>query len=854
METFERTGIWEKTLSGNNANGYEKEVEELRSSFFQLRKNIYSLVSRISSTLPDLTQHEITHLDALWDTASLIVGNNFPINPLEAFVLGCSILLHDSALCYEAYENGQEGIRDTVEWKDAYSELIDNHNQDDLKDIADFAALRELHAKQAASLLAKSWRDPDNNQEWYLLENQTLRKHFGKLIGEIAASHHWDIETVASKLSNQQNTLPSYPREWRIDAVKIACILRCADAAHIDNLRAPDFLHALLKRNGVSFHHWQAQNRLSKVDVDQSDQNKETLLFTSTMDFSEKEADSWFVAYDAICLVDKEIKSSNSLLLSENQNISFKIKKVKGVESPERLSKYIKVEGWKPCSSQVHVGNIENLIHNLGGEMLYGTGSDLLGVAICELIQNARDSINARVYVDRKTEGVITFKIEKIEEDMYFTIEDNGVGMSERVLTGPLLDFGSSFWTSNLIKSEFPGLRSSQFKSVGKFGVGFYSIFMIAEEVFVSSKNWDKGLPETHQLKFKNGFTLRPIIKKGYLDDFHPSTSTQIRVKLKPNILNHDLMVEIKTNRMNAKNFNVPFDKYLSALCSGINTPVDYIDNLGNKTRIHEKFDSSKFDKLQWLKNISFSDYNVNSNSTEYISQNINRLKLIMDNTQLIGFAAISTTPSSEQDFLSISTIGGLAHSVHQRDGDNYIGYIDFTPKSAKRDIGEIACDKKTIKKWAQDQLDELVTLQLNPFESYSAASSLCHFKVDPTQIAKILVIVNNESHFYTIEGLAELSKSQGIAFLESGFGEHIETHHSINALDGYALVKPLNNGSFLSLKMENEVPEKNNSIFDCLYRSILAKGTEPMIKSIDNIATNSFGQGMNAIIISSNS
>ena len=832
------------------------EIEELRSTFIKFRKNTSQLASRISAILPGLTQHEISHLDALWETASLIVGDDFPINPLEGFVLGGAILIHDSALCFEAYNKGQEGVRGSLQWKDAFSELSDNNEKSDeetIKNQADFIALRELHAIQAESLLHHSWIDPDNGENLYLLEDQTLRKHLGKLIGQIAASHHWDIESLSVKLPIQQNTLSGYPTGWRIDAVKIACILRCADAAHIDNLRAPDFLRALLKRNGISFNHWQAQNRLSKVDIDQLDPNKETLLFTSTIDFTEDEADSWFVAYDAICLIDKEIKSSNELLTSRNPNIPFKVKKVKGIESPKCLAEYVRVNDWKPCSAHVHVGNIERLIHNLGGEMLYGSGADILGIAIRELIQNARDSINARSFIEEQIGGKLTLKIEEINEDLYLTVEDNGVGMSERVLTGPLLDFGTSFWTSSLIKSEFPGLRSSSFRSIGKFGIGFYSIFMIADQVYVSSKNWDKGLSEIHQLKFKDGLTLRPILKKGVIDGFHSSISTQIRLKLKPDLLREGMMVEIKTNRMDSSNFNVPFNKYLSALCAGLDVPVYYIDRNATEIKIHESINSPSFNKEQWLKDISFSEYRIENRNIEYISKNINRLEPIKENGQLLGLAAISTIFTGEQNFLSISTVGGLAHSVHQRDGENFIGFIDYNPKSAKREIGAFSSNEHVIKAWAKNQMEELKKLELNPFEKYSAASSLCHFKIDPSSIAEILILINNQQQFMTFDNLAELSASIGIAFLESGFGGHMETYHKINYLPGYVLVRPLSNSSFLSLKLTNEnIPEENNSILDCLYRTIKNKGFEPKLQTVENIGINDLNQNINALILSS--
>lgn len=856
VEEYKLTSLWQNTLGLNGDESNSEKIEELRSAFISFRKNTSVLVSRISSILPDLTQHEISHLDSLWDTASLIVGENYKLNPLEGFVLGGAILIHDSALCFEAYENGQEGIRQTHQWKDAFAELqLDSNTQnaDELKRHADFTALRELHAIQAESLLERSWKDPDNGQELYLLENQALRKHLGKLIGQIASSHHWDIEQLATKLSTQQNSLPNFPREWRIDPVKIACIIRCADAAHLDNLRAPDFLYALIKRNGISFNHWQAQNRISKVDIDQSDPNKETLLFTSTIDFKEDDSASWFVAYDAICLVEKEIRSCNSLLSQRDQSLTFKVKKVKGIESPEKLSEYIKADKWKPCSAQVHVGNIERLIDNLGGEMLYGTGSDLFGVTIRELIQNARDAIFARSFVENQIIGKITIAIEKTGNDTFIIVEDNGVGMSERVLTGPLLDFGTSLWTSSLMKSEFPGLRSSNFKSIGKFGIGFYSIFMIADSVFVESRHWKDGLSEVHQLKFKEGFTLRPILKKGLIEGFPSSVSTRVKLKLKPSILSDDLMIEIKTNRMGSKNFNVPLTSYLAALCAGLDVEVYFIPKGEAALRIHTPINSPDFDKNEWLNTISFSDHRIPNQTKEYISNNINRLKPITENNKQFGFAAISTTLSNEQDFLSVSTVGGLAHSVHGRDSDYFIGYIDFKAKSAKRDVGDFAGNKSSIEAWANDQLKDLLKLNLNPIERYSAASSLCHFKVDPTELAMILISINKQQAFYTFDQLADLSLSLGIAFLESGFGDHIETHHSILDLPNYALIRPLNNSSFLSLKFgEESIPEKNNSILDCLYRKIVFKGYEVNVDKIKSIGRNSFDQSINAIIVSS--
>jgi len=50
------------------------------------------LAGDIHRDLPDLTVHDITHLDALWEMADLVAGPDYPLNPLEAFALGAVFL------------------------------------------------------------------------------------------------------------------------------------------------------------------------------------------------------------------------------------------------------------------------------------------------------------------------------------------------------------------------------------------------------------------------------------------------------------------------------------------------------------------------------------------------------------------------------------------------------------------------------------------------------------------------------------------------------------------------------------------------------------------------------------------
>jgi hypothetical protein len=197
MHTFERTGLWRRSLGDTTMDEHFASKERLRVAFSLFRGKAAALTSRIVTSLPELTIHDITHLDALWETADIIAGDGYPLNPMEAFVFGAAVLLHDAGLCIEAYEGGLPAIRRTTQWRDAYaleSRRSPSAPVAEIQSRADFAALRALHANQATSLVERVWIDPDTKDQLFLIDDSELRKHYGTIIGSIASSHHWPIE------------------------------------------------------------------------------------------------------------------------------------------------------------------------------------------------------------------------------------------------------------------------------------------------------------------------------------------------------------------------------------------------------------------------------------------------------------------------------------------------------------------------------------------------------------------------------------------------------------------------------------------------------------------------------------
>lgn len=831
LDGFRGTGLWQRSLGSTSASQSSESISTLRAAYVVFRERASALTAQIAKALPKLTIHDVTHLDALWETADLIAGAKYPFNPAEAFVFGGAVLIHDAALCFEAYEGGQSGLRETLEWKDAFAALQANdvlRPDYEKMDQADFAAMRLLHAFRAAELAHSSWKTSEG-ESLFLIESHELRKHYGQLIGNIAASHHWPIEDVLSKLPSQINAPASMPREWRVDPVKVACLLRCADAAHLDSRRAPDFLRALASLHGVSAQHWTAQNWLERADSDIADPEQNSIIFTSGRPFDEANAEAWWVAFDAIRLVDEELRSSADLLESRSQSsISppFQMRRVTGAHSPIIASRGITTAGWSPRAVEIHVSNLERLIFQLGGSNLYGEGQSIV-IVLREIIQNARDSIVARRNFDKEYTGRIRLIIDQEADRHIISVEDDGVGMSYRVITGPLLDFGSSFWASELVKSEFPGLLSGGYQSIGKFGIGFYSVFMIASAVSIASRRFEAGLDDVTQVRFPAGLSLRPLISSRSPEGFGFSTSTVVKIVLKPEHGDPSTILVSKGRPGYEPEVRIPLHQCLSILCAGLDVTVELVVGKSRPQIVHRplrELDTPEKRK-DWLFGIAGVD--EQSREGDLLKELAARLRPITDGSRVLGMAAISTIQAhGRRELSTVSTVGGLATTISQSDMSRFVGAIDYQPNSAKREpSAEPSARRGAFEAWASEQKTLLPARETNPLAWCFATYSLADLQLDPIDVATMIVRDGENYLVLTLDQMIDLIQTRGVAFYQSHMMAHVETHHSQGSFRGMPTFWPVANSSFLSLQRDEKGEPNITSVLSCIERRARARG-----------------------------
>ena len=837
---MEQSPLWKRTFLESQA---DPRVSKLITSLRSARKRARLLTSRIAASLPGLTIHDISHLDALWQVASTIAGDDYALNPLEGYLFGTAVLLHDAALCHEAYTGGLDAVRETTQWKDARERRLANQGSVDPAD-ADFEALRNLHAQQAAAFASKSWK-VDEEEPWYIIDDADLRTEYGTLIGKIASSHHWDIEDVASAFAVPRPPASFLDPDWSADSLTVACLLRAADAGHMNSARAPTFLLKILQMNSVSRQHWIAQNHLGHLSYKEEDPTQ--LVVASTSPFPRAEASAWWVAFDLIDQLDRELKRCDATLRDAVGAVRqpFARSAVAGASDPKELAKYVQTTGWEPTNSSVHVSDVASLVGKLGGEQLYGTGADRLSIALRELIQNASDAISARRLVDEATfQGSILVRMyrDPATGRQVLKVDDNGVGMSSKTLSTDLLDFGKSFWASERASREFPGLHAAKHAPKGQFGIGFFSIFMAADKVEVFSRRFDTGLSDVRCLSFDNGLSLRPVLSSRRPKEIGMNVSTRVRLELKSLARFDHHRIKIPCNILGQEPFFVSFMDYLASLVAGVDVSIS-LELDGVKTKVHEGFPPPKDRRSQWIRSLSYVPARVNAPADQIADSVSERLTEIRDGETCYGLAALRIDRPAPHDFLTAKAVGGFVN--HDPQGA-FVGLIEHLPSSAKREPGEAAVPREALDRWLSEQVS-LLPAGMTPQQNILACYSLCHFGYDPIDVlAGIFVIGPQGPHFVCLSELCTLLRSDNrLAFrlASIGRGKFLETLGEQHTLPGVLTCHVMYTGSFNDAEMTPNGPKKPDSLVGIVHRTLVNQGAKPEWTTSSNVYTGPFGR-----------
>ena len=131
-----------------------------------------------------------------------------------------------------------------------------------------------------------------------------------------------------------------------------------------------------------------------------------------------------------------------------------------------------------------------------------------------ELLSNASDAIHKRKFLGQTNQIILNSSPDEItvivdEKKKIIEIIDTGIGLNEKDLSetlGTIARSGTSSFLDSIDQSA--DSKEAAKTLIGKFGVGFYSAFMVADRVLVSTRKADEEQTKIWESDGETGYTI----------------------------------------------------------------------------------------------------------------------------------------------------------------------------------------------------------------------------------------------------------------------------------------------------------------------------------------------------------
>lgn len=695
MFDYERTELWKRTLGERSGDAAQAARAHLREQLRKVWQRAGQLAEQMRGAYPALRAQGGSRFDALWERVDLLLGPEYPLNAAEAFVLGGALIIYDLGAGLAGLPGGEAELRKTQEWKDSLATSIRRETDraptphemsyptDEYVQLATEDALHLLAVKHARKLGLVQWKGPQG-EELQLLEDARLRQQFGEILGELAYSHDWDVAEVGRVFSARRLEAPApSPADWTVDTLKVAAALRAADTLLVEERR----------------------RKLSRPTL-----VHDRLLYTAGEPFARGEAEMFWACFEALRKIDRDLHDVDVLLASSGRP-RFLARGVVDADDATRLATHVRTQGWMPVDARVHVSDVPSLIAQIGGAQLYRKDPS---VPLRELIQNAADAIRARRALEglKADWGTITVRVGRDTNGRWIEVADTGIGMAERVLTRHLLDFGTSYWMTEDMRRDYPGLAASGFVPAGRFGIGFFSVFMWGERLRVISRPFQQQ--STHVLEFDNGLGAHPILRPADSEELLSEGGTQVRVWLSRERDWEQMLLDRSDqwDHWSESEERISFAELLGRIAPTLDVTLKLEERPGQVQTVIEANDWRTLEATRLLRRIGNTARGVNTALMEFLAPMV---RPVLDaNGQCIGRICIASGAMQRWAGLSVITAGGLRARYSREFTGTLLGSTDV----ATRDDAEPLALREDLAKWATEQARLWERYQLS-FEGY---------------------------------------------------------------------------------------------------------------------------------------
>lgn len=454
-------------------------------------------------TFADYTLHNPLHSRKLLHLAGYIIPDEVlsHLSSLELTVLIMSFYLHDLGMVllyddkakilasddFQAFIDTKESISSkfTAIRKEIENAIGGEKSKfenvlSQLYNTALTEYLRPQHASiERYNIVLEKVFDEADNEKIFQLEGVSFKKE----LLEICQSHNEPntrLGLVDYLTSKMLFDVEHHLCHQEFNMQYCAAILRIADILDFDMERTPDSLFRAIGIEDkqlpgfkISLREWTKQMAVHTVNITENEIQVKADCNSPSIEH----------AVRMMCsMIEREIRDTFSIIRSAKADIASRYYS----SLPQTVRADIRSNGYtyKDYSIHLNEGAIKNL---LMGNNLYANKY----VAVRELIQNAIDACQVRSSIDKYGYNPLVKVYISVDANSrrWLVVQDNGIGMDDKVLSDYFFKIGNSYYHSEEFKAIKKEKQIKNFFPTSRFGIGLLSVFMIGSVLKVTTSN-----------------------------------------------------------------------------------------------------------------------------------------------------------------------------------------------------------------------------------------------------------------------------------------------------------------------------------------------------------------------------
>lgn len=484
------------TVSVSNHDGLVANVDKLIAAI----QPMLDTVGR--DAFSDYTLHNPLHSRKLMHLAGYIIPDTVlnHLSSLELTVMIMSFYLHDLGMV-SSYDDKDtvlksEGFQTFIDSKEQYSTRFSTLREDiskanggkksqlenllsQLQGAALTDYLRPKHASiERYNAVLNKVLDGDDVDKFFELDGVSFKKE----LLQICQSHNDSCYLLGKTVSTDklEFDIEHHMCSQEFNMQYCAAILRIADILDFDMERTPSSLFRALGIEDkqlpgfkTSLKEWTKQMAVHTISISDNE-----IVVTADCNSPSIE----HAVREMCASVEREIRDTLSIIRSVKNEITSRYY----TNLPLTVKADIRSNGYtyRDYTIRLNDSAIRNL---LMGNNLYSKKY----VAARELIQNSVDACQVRSKYEKYsyTPLVKVYISKDANNRNWFVVQDNGIGMDDKVLSDYFFRIGNSYYRSDEFKSIKKDKKISDFTPSSRFGIGILSVFMIGNVVKITTSN-----------------------------------------------------------------------------------------------------------------------------------------------------------------------------------------------------------------------------------------------------------------------------------------------------------------------------------------------------------------------------